>query len=106
MLYNRPVCLGVGYFIINLKAIETRADFEAIGFPKHKSKSETDENELSIKNGEGCEQIGYEWAFGVFMPMYQEPAGEPVVRIATQLNGLETIIYREFGVGVRNPEGG
>ena len=39
------------------------------------------------------------------MSRCQEPVGAPIARIAKQLNELETIIFRELWVGVRNPEG-
>ena len=35
----------------------------------------------------------------------REPGGAPIVRIAGGLNGMAKIIYRELGLGVRNPEG-
>ena len=57
------------------------------------------DNESDMENGVEFEPIEYEWAFGVFMARYQEPAGAPVTRIAKQLNGLETVIYSELGVG-------
>ena len=95
MLYNRPVSLGVAYFIINLKESASRTDGEAAGFLKHKPKSKIEENEEAIKKGDVSEPTDYEWMFKVFRSRYQEPAGSPVMRIAKQLNDIEAVIFRE-----------
>ena len=67
-------------------------------------RSKTDENEEDIKNGDGYEPIDCVWMFKVFKSRYQEPHGVPVVRIAKQLDELETVIYRELGVGCATRE--
>ena len=66
MLYNRPISLAVDYFAVNLKNSEFRKDSEASCLPKHKSKSETDENEEAIKKGVVYEPIDYGRACKVF----------------------------------------
>ena len=105
MLYNHAVRLVIDYFVINLKGGEARTDRDASSFSIHNMKSESDENEEAIKNGGEYEHIGYEWMFEVLKSRYHEPDGRHVVRIIKQLSEMETLLIRELGVGVRNPEG-
>ena len=66
MLYNRPISLGVDYFVNNLKHIETsKIDGEASGFVKNKAQSEIEENGKAILKGELYVPIGCEWMFTV-----------------------------------------
>ena len=66
MLYNRPISLGIDYFVNNLMDRETsKIDVEAGGFLKHNAKSEIEENELAILEGELYEPIGYDWMFQI-----------------------------------------
>ena len=67
MLYNRPVMLGIDYFVKKANGRETsKIDFEAGGFLKNKAKSEIEENEKWILSGELYDPIGYGWMFTVF----------------------------------------
>ena len=102
MLYKRPISSVVDYVFVNLKDSGDLTRKEASGYAKHKSKSKTDENEEAIENWVCYEPIDYEWMFEVSKSMYQEQAGSPIARIAIQLGGLETIIYRELGVGANS----
>ena len=105
MLYNRPVSSAIDCFIINLKDSSDTIDKEASGHLDHKLKTKVEDNEKDMQNGVEFGPIEYEWLFGVFKARYQEPAGAPVTRITKQLSELETVIYSELGVRVRNPEG-
>ena len=105
MLYNRPVSSAVDGFIVNLKDSSDTIDKAASGHLKHKLKTKVKDNGEDMKNGVEFEPLEYECMFGVFNARYQEPGGAPVTRIDKQLNELETVIYREFGVAVRTPEG-
>ena len=63
VFYNRPVSLGIDYFISNLNGITSRTEVEAGGVLKHKLQSETDESgEL---RGDVYEPIYYVWMFKV-----------------------------------------
>ena len=105
MLHNRPVSLGVDYFINNLKETTSRTDVAGGGFLKRKLKSGTGENEEAVKKGGVYGPIDYVWMFKVLRTKYREPDGSHIVRIAKQLSEIEGIILRELEVWVRNPEG-
>ena len=51
------------------------------------------------------EPIDIEWAFRIFKARHQEPAGQPISRIANKLNAPGTVIESELGVGARTPDG-
>ena len=64
MLYNRPVSLGVDYFISNLEPSKSSlSDKNVGGFLKHKSKSNVEEREKAILDGRDFEPISCEWTF-------------------------------------------
>ena len=106
LLYNRPVSLGIDYFVNKLKGSKTsRVDVEAGGVLKHKLKSKIDENEEAIKKGGDYEPTNYVWAFNILRTKFQEPDGAPVIRIMQQLGEREVIIYRELRIWARNQEG-
>ena len=85
MLRNRTTSLALDCFIIYLKDIGDLTVKEASGYAKHKLMSKVDENEEALNNGVRYEPIDYEWMFKVFRPMYQEPAGVPIARIAKKI---------------------
>ena len=74
MLYNRPVSLALGYFIVNLKDAPDVVREESIGYLQHNLKTKVGDNEYSIRNGILYGPIDYEWAFGVPKCRYQAPA--------------------------------
>ena len=43
--------------------------------------------------------------FSTLMARHYEPAGQPITRITNQLGDLNSIIWKELGIGVRTPEG-
>ena len=105
MLYNRPISLGVDYFINDLKGFASKTDLMAGGSTKHKLQAITDDNEEATKKGDVYEPIDYVWVFKILKSKYQGPVGAPIARIMKQLSEIEGIIFRESGVVVRNPEG-
>ena len=50
------------------------------------------------------EPINYVRMFNIVRTEFREPGGSPIIRIMKQLGGAGGIIFRELGVGVRNPE--
>ena len=97
MLHNRPVSLGIDYFVNNLKGRTSRTDVLDGGFLKHKLKSKTDEGEEAAKKGDAYDPIDYAWMFKILRRKYQEPAGSPIVRIVRQLSEISGIIFLELG---------
>ena len=90
MLYNRPVSLGIDYFVNYPNGRETsKIDVEAGGFLKNKAKSKIEENENSILKGELYDPVGYEWVFKILKGEYREPEGGPIVRITKQFGDAE-----------------
>ena len=116
MLRNRPIRLGVGYFVNNLKRRKTsRLDDELVGFLKRKLRATIGENGESIvedvrewvcvcgwvggRGGGGLRTDKLRMGFRTLMASYQEPDGSPIVRIAKQLGGPGEVIRRELEVG-------
>ena len=104
-LYNRPVSSAIGYFIVNLRDSSEVNDKESSGNLKHTLKMKVAENEGDIKNMVVSEPIDMERASETFKARRYEPDGQPISRIAKQLNMPDTVIGEELGIGVRTPEG-
>ena len=104
MLYNRPVSLGIDYFVNNLKGVRLKRTYWVEVSQKRKLKSKTDEiEEEEMKKGMLTNR--YVSAFKIPKPKYPAQVGSPIVRIMKQLSEIEGIIFLELWIGVRNPEG-
>ena len=76
MLRNRPISLGIDYFVSNMMDRETsKIDVESGGFLNHKAKSKIGENEKEILRGEFLDPIGYGWMFKILRGKYRETEG-------------------------------
>ena len=104
MLHIRPIRLGVDYFANNSKDRKaSKIDVEAVGFLKHKAKSEIGVNGKAIIMGELYEPIGYDWMCQILGGIPRTVRG-PIVRIAKQLGEMERVIIRESELWERNPK--
>ena len=72
---------------------------------KYKLKAKVEENEEAVNSGVEFEPITAEWMFIILKARHYEPAGQPITRIANQLNNLNDVIWKELGPAVRTPEG-
>ena len=105
-LYNHPISDVIDYSVVNLGAGANRVGSESGGGRlKYKLKAKVAENEEAIKNGIEFGPITNEWVFPTLRAGHYEPAGKPVTRITNQLGNLNTVIWKELGLGVRTPEG-
>ena len=76
MLRNRPVSLGIDYFVNNLKDRQTsEIDVASGGFLKHKARSRIGENEKAILRVELYGPIGHDWVFNMLRGEYRAPEG-------------------------------
>ena len=104
-LYNHPISSVVDYIVVNLVAILNRVGSESGGRLKYKSKSKIEENEEAIRQEKDFEPVTTEWMFSTLRAKHYEPAGQPITRITKQLRYLNSIIWKELGLGVGTPDG-
>ena len=70
----------------------------------YKLKASVEENEEAVKNGGEFGPITAERAFSTLRDRRYEPAGKPITRITGLLGDLNTVIWREIGLGERTPQ--
>ena len=96
-LYSHPITSVIDYSAANLCASLNKTDFESGGHLKYKMRSKVEENEEDLNNGVVFEPITAEWMFNILKARHPKPAGQPIMRVANQLNNLNDAIWKELG---------